>query len=230
MARPRSRLGLGLGTNYWGTFAKSLGQHEVVAFGLSLTLFAWLRPVPELTTRRLLVGAVGLALAVTARFQMAPLVAVLLFGLLMRVGFRRALVPAALVTASLAALFALQYHWFGHIFGAMPRLEALHPDVHGVSASISRTPWVGAAGMLISPNRGLFVFSPITLVIVWALTSDIGTRPGWALLATLVSSWPTRAIGLVGRSLARVLSVVVALTPQRGLDNVVRGRAWRHWP
>src|SRR5262245_16193618 len=157
-------IGLGLGTNWWGTFAKALGQHEVVAFGLSLMLFAWLRPVAQLTVRRLMIGAAGLAFAATARFQLAPLVAILLFGLLMRVGFRRALLPVTLVTASLAALFGIQYYWFGHIFGAMPRLELLHPEVHAVTGSISRTPWVGAAGMLFAPNRGLFIFSPIAFI------------------------------------------------------------------
>jgi hypothetical protein len=214
-------VGLGLGTNWWGTFAKSLGQHEVVAFGLALMLFAWLRPVPELTTRRLLVGAAGLALAVTARFQIAPLVAVLLFGLLMRVGFRRALVPATLVTASLATLFVLQYYWFGHIFGAMPRLEALHPDVHGVSTSISRTPWVGAAGMLISPNRGLFVFSPIALVAILGIPALVRRHPtlgaGWALIAALVQFlvYSCYSVWWGGFSYGPryVLDVVVLLTP-----------------
>lgn len=182
-------IGLGLGTNWWGTFARTLGQHEVVAFGVSLAMLAWLRPAMELTTRRLLIGAIGLAIAVTARFQIAPLAAVLLLGLVARLGMRRAFAPAVVVGGALAALFAVQFYWFGHIFGAMPRLEALHPAVHAVTGSLSHTPWVGAAGLLVSPNRGIVFFSPVVLVALIGIPAllrrfpDVGA--GWLLLAAL---------------------------------------------
>jgi hypothetical protein len=183
-------LGLGLGTNYWGMLSRTLGQHDVVALGVALALFAWTRPDAELTARRRWLGAAGLALAATARLQTAPMVLVLALGVLVRVGWRRALGPLALVAAGIAALVAVQWYWFGHPLGAVPRLERLHPAIHGVSGSLSTTPWVGAAGLLVSPNRGLLVFSPVALIALVGMRRSVATLrghgAGWLLTAAAV--------------------------------------------
>ena len=50
--------------------------------------------------------------------------------------------------------------WGAEVFHT---LEALHPDVHAVTGSLSSEPWRGAAGLLISPSRGLLVYSPIVI-------------------------------------------------------------------
>jgi hypothetical protein len=81
-----------------------------------------------------------------------------------RAGIRRAVWPAALVLAAGLASVATNFSWFGHMLGAVPLLEALHPEIHGVTGSIGATPWIGALGLLVSPSRGLLVFSPIVLV------------------------------------------------------------------
>jgi hypothetical protein len=45
----------------------------------------------------------------------------------------------------------------------------VHPETHGVSGPISSTPWIGALGLLISPSRGLLIFSPIAIVALAGL-------------------------------------------------------------
>ena len=184
-------IGLGLGTNYWTIASRTLWQHETVAFGLALALWAWWRPVRSLGPALLAAGGVGLALAITARLQLAPIAAVMLVWMAVRCGVNRALLPAAIVAAGVLALLSAQYMWFGHPFGATPQLEALHPTVHGVPDAISRAPWIGALGLLISPSRGVLVFSPIVLLAVLGVarpavrTADRNGDPaaGWLVAA-----------------------------------------------
>jgi hypothetical protein len=97
-------IGLGLGTNYWTLVSQTLWQHESVAFGLALALWAWLRVAPlSIGTGLLMTGAVGLGMAGAARPMVAPLVACLLVWLIGRIGVRRALVPIGVV-AVIAAI------------------------------------------------------------------------------------------------------------------------------
>ena len=85
----------------------------------------------------------------------------------------------------LSVLTALNLVWFGHPLGAVPRLEALHSRVHEVSGSLNLAPWEGVLGLLISPSRGLLVYSPIVLVVVlgagWSWRQSAGPR--WLLIA-----------------------------------------------
>jgi MFS family permease len=171
-------MAIGLGTNYWAVVSQTLWQHESVAFGLALVVWAWLRPVPEIRTRELILGGLGLALAGAARPQVSPLVAILLVWLATRAGWRRTLVPGVIVGIAAGVTIATNYAWFGHVLGAAPRLESIHPETHGVPGTISRTPWVGALGLLISPSRGLLVFSPFVLVALAArrAPAELGLR------------------------------------------------------
>ena len=183
-------IGLGLGTNYWPIVSRTLWQHETVAFGLALALWAWLKPSSEVRTRDLAWGGVGLAMAAAARPQVSVIVVVLLGWLALRTSVRRAMVPAAIVAATGAIVVVTNVYWFGHVLGGVAALEAVHPQVHNVPGSISREPWVGALGLLISPSRGLLVFSPIVLVAIAAfgppIRSRTDLRPGWLGLAVLL--------------------------------------------
>ena len=174
-------LAIGFGTNYWALVSRTLWQHETVAFGMGLTLWAWLRPGDQIRSRDLWLGGVGLALAGAARPQVAPRVAVLLGWLAARSGARAALAPTAVVTLAAALTIATNYYWFGHILGGASRLEDVHPATHGVEGSVSATPWVGALGLLLSPSRGLLVFSPIVLTGLAAIRRTASTPTGLAL-------------------------------------------------
>ena len=183
-------LGLGLGSNLWALASQTLWEHETVSFGAALALYAWLRPAQDIRGRDVLIGGLGLALAGSARPQVTPMLLVLLVGLVVRLGWRRA-APAALVLASVGlALMALDWTWFGALLGGASRLATISGHVHDVGGSISHAPWVGAAGLLVSPSRGLVVFSPVMLVALagvpraLAAQRDLGGR--WFLAAALV--------------------------------------------
>jgi hypothetical protein len=164
--------GLGLGTNLWAAGSRTLGGIDVVACGLALALWAWLRPGASITRRHAVIGGIGVALALSTRLQVAPIAVVLLAWMSRRVGTRRTLPAIVPVVAAVLALCTAQYLWFGNVAGASLQLEAVHPATHGVPGSLSHTPWVGAIGLLISPSRGLFVFSPITLLAIAGVRAD----------------------------------------------------------
>jgi hypothetical protein len=183
-------LGLGFGTNLWPLASRSLWQLETVSFGLALALHAWLRAPDETKARHVWIGAAGVALAGSARLETAPAIAVLLAGLVVRLGIRRAWAALALVATSGGVLMAAQWTWFGSVLGAKMILQSSGMAAHGVTGTLSAQPWYGAIGLLLSPSRGLIIFSPIVLIplvalpIVWRQRSDAGVR--WWTAAALV--------------------------------------------
>lgn len=157
-------LGLGLGTNLWPLAGRSLWQLETVVFGFALALFAWWRTPQETLPRHVLLGAAGLALAGGARMETTPAIAVLLIGLAVRLGVRRALPAFLIVGGTAAVMMTAQRAWFGSVLGAKMILQTSGFDAHSVTSTISDEPWTGALGLLLSPSRGLIIFSPIVLV------------------------------------------------------------------
>ena len=151
---------LGLGTGYWSTVSQTLWQHETAIFGLSLAVLAF--TATDLRVGHLVVIGLGLGIAGTSRPQLAPAVAALLAGVVARQGWRAAMIPAAIAATGAAALITSNVRWFGSPLGAMPILEALHPRVHATERTFDPGAW-GLAGLWVSPNRGLLMFSPIVL-------------------------------------------------------------------
>jgi len=171
-------LGFGLGTNAWATASQTLWQHESVLAGLALAVMCLAPPAPRLNTWRLWVAAAGLGIAGAARYQVAPAVLVLAVSMPVRTRAPRGAMALLPVAVCAAAMVGLNLLWFGHPLGAMAAFEAaLHPGVHGVSGSLSAAPWVGALGLLLSPSRGLLVFSPVVLVALAAAGAI--RREGW---------------------------------------------------
>ena len=156
-------IGFGLGTNLWAIASQTLWQTETVVAALTATTVCLAVPAASLTTAGLWAASLSLGLAGAARPQLAPMVAVL--GLSIAVRRRRASDVVALLPVTLVAITAILFniHWFGHALGATPTLESLHETVHGLRGSWGN-PLAGAAGLLLSPSRGLLVFSPIVLV------------------------------------------------------------------
>jgi len=175
-------LGLGLGTNIWPLASRSLWQLETVVFGFALALFAWWRRPGATLPRHVLLGAAGLALAGGARMETTPAIGVLLIGLVMRLGTRRAAPAFLIVGTTAAALMAAQWQWFGSVLGAKMILQTTGFEAHGVASTISSQPWWGALGLLVSPSRGLLIFSPIALIpavglpLVWRHRTEEGDR------------------------------------------------------
>src|SRR5262245_9389265 len=151
-------IAFGLGTNLWASVSQTLWQQETAFCALMLAIVV-LAPDRGSLGRALIAGVL-LGVAGWARPQLAPTVAVLALSMPVRWGSRS--IAGWLSMAALAALaIGINTRWFGHAFGAVPVLESLHPSVHHVSGSLASAPWVSAAGLLVSPSRGLLVFSPI---------------------------------------------------------------------
>lgn len=229
-------LGLGFGTNLWPLASRSLWQLETLTFGLALALHAWLRPPRETTARHVWIGAAGLALAGSARLETTPIVAVLLAGLVVRLGFRRAAPAIGLVAAVAAVLMAAQWWWFGSVLGAKMLLQSGGLAAHGVTGTLSAQPWRGAIGLLLSPSRGLVVFSPIVLIPlialprVWRLGSVSGER--WWTVAALVQyagySWYSMWWGGHTYGPRYLVDAMIPLAPAAGVGLAwVAARPWR---
>jgi hypothetical protein len=151
-------LALALGTNLWSAVSQTLWQQETALCGLMGAV--WLLGAPNGTLRRTLAAGALLGIASAARPQLAPAVAVLAASMVVRWG-RRGAIGLAPIALAAVAVVAINMSWFGHPLGAMPKLEALHPAYHRLSGSFQWQPWVSAAGLLVSPSRGLLIFSPI---------------------------------------------------------------------
>ena len=157
-------LGFGLGTNMWAGVSQTLWQQEtaLAACIAAIVLIDLPASVVPSVWRLLIAGAL-LGITGWARFQLAAtivlLAAVVVFRWRWRAGW--CLVPLALFGC---LAMAINIAWFGHALGALPALELLHASVHDVTSSVSTTPWTAAAGLLVSPSRGLLIFSPVVAV------------------------------------------------------------------
>ena len=232
-------VGLGVGTNYWPLVSRTLWQHETVAFGLALALWAWLRPTRAVSGMHGVIGGVGLALATMCRLQVAPLVAILLLWMWRRAGLLRTLPAAAIVVAATVVLLAAQYRWFGSVLGGFAAMQfaALQPGAHGVTGSLSDAPWIGMLGLLASPSRGLLIFSPVVLLALAGARRSLASedlRLGWLLAAALALFvlYGSYSIWWGGFTFGPryMLDLLVPLTPAAafGVDEA-RSRPWSRW-
>jgi hypothetical protein len=163
-----------LGTGIWSTVSQTLWQHETAIFGLTLALLAFTRR--DVRPRDALLIGLGLAIAGASRMQLAPAILLIVAGTFVRGGWRTGTLASALVAAGAAAVIRTNLQWFGSPLGAAPLLEALHDSVHGVDYSFGLSA-TGLAGLLVSPSRGLLVYSPIVLVTL--LGAGAVAAGGW---------------------------------------------------
>jgi hypothetical protein len=167
-------LAFGAGTNLWASVSQTLWQQETSSCALMAAVLLLAKPDPRL--RRMVGTGALLGLAGWARPQLAPIVLALAASMIARWGRRGAIGLAPMLAATLAAI-GINEAWFGTALGGMTALEALHPAVHAASGSVSATPWLSAAGLLVSPSRGLFVFSPV--VVFAAFGVPAARAEGW---------------------------------------------------
>jgi hypothetical protein len=211
-----------------------------VAFGVALALWAWLRPTRSLTATHFVLAGVGLGLAVTCRLQVAPLVAMLLLWMWVRAGLARAVIAGAIVSAACLSLFAAQYRWFGHVLGGFSAMQAvaLLPDAHGVTSSFSHEPWKGALGLLVSPSRGLLIFSPVVLLTLAGIRRSLSEfrdlRLGWLLAASalLFAVYSAYSVWWGGFTFGPryMIDLLAPLTPAAALGvDAALSHLWSRW-
>jgi hypothetical protein len=157
----------GLGTSVFST-SQALWQHPAVLLFMVVALGALERLDTLDPGDRLkpgLVAAASLSLAAAARPAAIPMVATLFFFLLIRARAQSALllaaaaIPAAGVALYNATFFGAPWR-FGPV-GAEGRFFAALPE--------------SIAGLLVSPARGLLVFTPVALVALWGLRAQTRT-------------------------------------------------------
>jgi hypothetical protein len=156
-------IGLGLGTGFWNSASQTLWQTETEAFGLAAAVLAFARiDDPGATGAAVVLGA-GLALAGAARPQLGPAVGILLAGCWWRGRRADAALATAIVILGTIAICWTNWRWFGTPMGALPLLQDVNASLHrtGRTFAVHVEPYLG---LLISPSRGLLVFSPIVAV------------------------------------------------------------------
>ena len=179
--------GLGLGTGLWSTVSQTLWQHETAILGFALAIHALSSP-RQGPARGFVIG-LGVALACSSRLSVVPAGAVVLLGAWACGGTRTAVAALSVVTAAAAALIVHNVNAFGHVLGPLPYLESLHPQFHGTARSF-QLGWEGYAGLLVSPSRGLLIFSPVVAVSLLGMreawSEGWGSAQRWCLAAAVV--------------------------------------------
>lgn len=180
-------LALGLGTGLWSLVSRTLWEHETAILGLAIAMFFF--SGSELQMRNALGTAAGLALAGLARPQLAPIVAVILAGIAVRAPRKAAIAAAAVVALSGGLLMLTYWRWFGHPLGAVIVMQAEADAAHGTKGFLG-SGFEGFAGLLISPSRGLLVFSPVVLVALAGYRDAVRARWSsplrWCALAAVI--------------------------------------------
>lgn len=163
---------LAFATPLWSVSANALWTHPVTLLGLAGAALASARK------RWWLVGA-WLGVAMTARVHIALIASVMGLGLAWSLRSPRVAVRVAI--PSLLALGVLSI-WGKYVFGSWdPRgayaghsLDSMIPSVSQDSGYV-----VNLAGFLIAPDRGLFVWTPLLVVLLPVVAMSWRSAPAW---------------------------------------------------
>ncbi len=152
-----------LGTDLWTMASQTLWQHGPAA--LALTLAIVLLVPPNAGRVRLLAAGGATAVLLCCRPQDVVFAAAILAWVVLRYRRRAAwFVPAPVLLWTVVVAYNRWY--FGSASGGYAEIMAGWPITHGVDGYWTADVATGAAGTLVSPSRGLFVFCPwIALVL-----------------------------------------------------------------
>lgn len=168
-----------LGTSVWST-SQALWQHPAAVLVLSIAVL-WIERAedePAWASR----AALPLSLAVAARHADLALAGVMAAGIALRWPRR---IPAFLLWGLPGAAFVFIYDWIA--FGS--------PLRHGFSGTLGRfsEPWgVGHLGLLLSPGKGLLVFTPVAALAAVGLIRAHRKGERWlttTLGAAVLAHW-----------------------------------------
>ncbi len=175
-------LAYALGTGVWSTSSQTLWQHAPAAFFIALG--AWGLAGARERMRSSAIAGAAFAIATACRPTSAVLAVAGAVYLL--VSSRRAFLAYAAAAAPFAlAIAGYNAYWFGSpfLFGQTVVGPGLARALTGVADEWQTPLWVGGPGLLVSPSRGLFVFSPFLIaavagaVIAWRRAECAPLRP-----------------------------------------------------
>jgi len=191
-------LSYGLGTCVWSTSSQTLWQHGPNEFFLALGTYFLVRlnqaALPFSPLRLAFAVGCGFSYACAGACRPTSFVVVMCVAIYLLSARRPSL--AAYVIGSLPPIIAIAFYNAYYLgspwaFGQMAAASSIALEKTGASGVWQTPLFAGLAGHLLSPSRGLFIFSPILLF------SLIGTylawrEPRWSFLRPL-----TIAVGVV---------------------------------
>ena len=163
-----------LGSDLWTVASQAPWQHGPAALSL-VTVIALLHP-PSVGRRRLALSGLFTALLVACRL-MDVVFAVAIVTWLAWTDCRGLgwFLPVPILAG--AALLSYNLWFFDTVLGGQTKLEQYHLKTHGVSDAWSGKLVDGFLGTLLSPNRGLLVFSPwIAVALVCLVVPTVRRR------------------------------------------------------
>lgn len=163
------------GTNTWMISSQALWQHGTGEFLIALALLLALNQVSP--ARIALLGAVCVFMAVNRPPDALIAGAIMLF-IVWKYRGRSVLWLFAGAIIPLAAFLYYNLSFIGHIAGGYGLLKS--------SQNVVQPIWLGVAGLLISPTRGLLVFSPFFIFIFVGLVQRLRS-PDSKMLAVVLS-------------------------------------------
>ena len=158
----------GLGTCVWSTSSQTLWQHGPNEFFLMLAALLLMRIGRGPATAALC----GLAFSCAVACRPTSVIVIVAVGAWLLLRNRKAVLPFVLGALPVALmLMAYNTYYLGSPlrFGQAAAGEMI-AEFKTHSTELWQTPvWVGAAGLLFSPSRGLLVYSPFMLFALWGL-------------------------------------------------------------
>lgn len=166
-------LAFAFGTNTWLIGSQALWQHGTGELLVALALLLVIAPASP--PRTALLGAVCVFMAANRPPDALVAAAVALFMVWSR--WRNALWLLAGAVLPLAALLYYNLNFIGHIVGGYALAEP-HP-------AFFQRGWSGMAGLLVSPTRGLLVFSPFLVFVPVGFIHRLQARSSRGLAVAL---------------------------------------------
>lgn len=216
-------------TETWAVSSQALWQHGGGQLSLAAALYSLVRFWEEPGRRRWLLMA-GAAAGLAAAIRPSNALFLAAAALWLPAATRRRADWAAFLCAPAvlgAAVAAYNLHVFGRASGGNP-------------ASFQAPFWPGLAGVLLSPGRGLFIYTPAAVfavagAVIWLRNRNRFRGPVWPVstafavsLTVLVSKWPVWWGGHCwGPRLLADAAPAMALLVIPAMDRAERRRAWR---
>jgi len=166
-------LAYGLGTCVWSTSSQALWQHGPNEFFLALGTLLLVR----IDRGKRNAALCGLAYACAVACRPTSVIVVFAVGVYLLIAKRRSVLPYVLGALPVALLLAgHNAYYFGSPFtfgqglagGEVAKFKTGSPELWRLPI-ISAEFWEAAAGLMVSPSRGLLVYSPIMLLAFWGL-------------------------------------------------------------
>jgi hypothetical protein len=161
------------GTATWSVSSQGLWGHAPAQLFMAVAIYGLLRGGDD--PRHLLYAGLAAGVMVASRPTTAVVAAALLaYGIARHgPGGGRILAGVLVITAPVA----LHNLWqFGSLQGGYAKLHATHATYHGVAGAWAGSIVPGLTGLLVSPSRGLLVYSPVLLFAAGGAVLALGDR------------------------------------------------------